>query len=149
MDELEKFRLNAEMVVQQMRPLSGLPFDYDAESVEWLDGFINRQRTREDLNDAKFNGIVSCAGSYVGECIIRNYGGEWRRDENGWGVFFNDTNVAYPFNKTSKQFEFGEEDSIYYFYMTIPTLFGEGSPALEGKESPLNTKPKKPRWKFL
>lgn len=131
-----------------MRPLSGLAFDYDADSVEWLDGYINRQHAREDIDEETVNGMVSVLGSYLGECIRHTYGGEWRASEYGWGIFFDATNAVYPISKTRKQFENGEEDSIYGFFKMIPAVYGANSPLLEGQASPLNKEPKKPLWKF-
>jgi hypothetical protein len=147
-EELEKIRRNAELVVQQMSPVSGLAFDYDAESVEWLDGFINRQRAREEIDKETVESLISILGSYLGECLRRNFGGEWKASEYGWGIFFSERHATFPFSKTRKQFENGEEDSIYSFFELIPTMFGTGSPVLEGEESPLTVAPKKSRWKF-
>ena len=40
----EQIKANAELVIAQMRPLSGFAFGYDAQSVAWLDGYIERER---------------------------------------------------------------------------------------------------------
>jgi len=85
--------------------------------------------------------FVNVLGSYLGECIRRNYGGEWHADEYGWCIRFDEDNAVYPFSKTRKQLENGAEDSIYSFFTMIPIVFGEASPMLKGKPSPLTKKP--------
>jgi hypothetical protein len=39
------------------------PLGYDAESVAWLDGYIERQRVRRDLTTAAVNRMVDVLGS--------------------------------------------------------------------------------------
>ncbi len=134
-DEREGIRLNAELVAEQMRPLSGLAFDYDAASVEWLDGYIERQRENLAGNEATVNRLVSVLGSYLGECIRRVYGGEWRRGEQGIGVYFTETVAAFPFNKMQKQFANGSGDSVYSFFRVIPALLRHESVGAEENAS--------------
>jgi len=112
-----------------------LKLKYNAESIKFLEGFIERNKANFNQEDAK--GLINSIGSFLGQCIIENYGGHWERDsETGIvAVDFDDKNKAFPFAKVSKQFENGLEDSIYSFYTIIPTIF-----KLD--------KMKKPWWKF-
>jgi hypothetical protein len=144
MDMREMILKNAELTVEQMRPVSGLAFNYDAESVEWVDGYINRQRERPQMDAEMIDVLVDVLGSYLGECVRRTYGGEWLEDKYGWCIRFNAENGVYPFSKTRKQLEKGPEESIYSFFTMIPIVFGEESPLLRGKPSPIATEPKKP-----
>ncbi|HEX8476527.1 MAG TPA: hypothetical protein VF666_21195 [Pyrinomonadaceae bacterium] len=122
----EIFAKQAALLISTLSKDGVVNLGYDNESVEWVDGFVERQRLREDENLA--GGLTNIIGAYLGECIIHNYGGEWRSeaDEGGetWGVFFDDGNAAFPFAKVHKQFLNGAEDSIYSFYRTIPVVFG-------------------------
>jgi hypothetical protein len=65
--------------------------------------------------------LVQLIGSYLGECVIHCYGGVWRWREGDWGVFFNDSNAAFPFIKVRKQFHSGIDDgeSILGFFDAI------------------------------
>src|SRR5215510_9277367 len=104
------------MVVEQFSALSGLErFGFDAPSVEWIDGFIERQRVRDDVSPEFAGKMVSVLGSYLGECIIRSYGGHWVFADDGWRVEFDQKNAVYPFAKVEKQFANGRDggDSIY------------------------------------
>jgi hypothetical protein len=119
----------AETVRQQLN------LEYNGDSVKFIEGFI--ERNKSNLSKEEINGLINSLGSFLGQCIIKNYGGHWQADEdNGTvAVVFDDNNKAYPFAKVSKQFENGLEDSVYSFYSLIPTVF-----RLDKK--------KKPWWKF-
>ena len=77
-----QIRRNASEVVHLCQGLSWSGFYYDAESVLWLDGFINDVRTRTDLEEDP-EPLVPLFGAYLGEAIIQNFGGEWGVDERG------------------------------------------------------------------
>ena len=112
-----------------------LNLKYDADSVKFIEGFIERNKGNFEKEEGK--GLINSLGSFLGQCIIENYGGQWQLDnETGFvAVAFDDKNKAYPFAKVSKQFENGLEDSVYSFYTVIPSIFKIG-------------KKKKPWWKF-
>jgi hypothetical protein len=122
--ELAGIRANADLVVEKLGPSSDVePFGFDEASLEWLDGFIERQREREDATPVFVDRMINILGSYLGECIIRSYGGRWSRGEEGWRVELDAKNAAFPFAKVRKQFENGEEDSVYSFFTLIPLVF--------------------------
>ena len=129
---LQHIRANADMVVEQFGASSGLErFGFDAPSVEWLEGFIERQRIRDDVSPEFVRKMVSVLGSYLGECIIRSYGGHWAVGEDGWRVEFDEKNAAFPFAKVQKQFANGIEagDSVYSFFTAIPLVFRRMGPS--------------------
>ena len=142
----EMIRANAELVVKQLRQASGLDdFGYNAESVEWLDGFIERQRARPEFADeGAAEGMTQTLGSFVGECVIACHGGEWREMDGSWAVDFGGGNAAYPFNKVRKHFANGAQDSVLSWFETIPVIF---APRVEA--TPEQSPPKKrPWWKL-
>ena len=112
MEELVKL---AEMVKAQMK------IEYNAEGVKYLEGFIERQKG--NFSGDQITGLVNSCGSFLGQCIIVNYGGKWHKGEYGVGIMFDDKNIVYPFNKTRKQFEGDLPDSIYAMYTMIPSVF--------------------------
>jgi hypothetical protein len=127
---LAGIRANAEMVVEQFGGSSGLdPFGFDAPSVQWVDGFIERQRVREDVGPEFAGKMVSVLGSYLGECIIRSYGGKWSVGEEGWRVELDEKNAVFPFAKVEKQFKNGAEDGIHGFFTAIPLVFPALAPS--------------------
>ncbi len=142
MTPLEMIRANAELVVGQLREASGMEnFGYNAESVEWLDGFIERQRVRPGFDAATAGRMSQTLGSFVGECVISCYGGEWREQEGSWAIDFGGGNAVFPFNKVGKQLLNGAEDSVRGWFETIPVIF-----ALQTDPPP--PPKKKPWWKL-
>lgn len=64
----EKIRANAQLVVDRFSQLSELEasFGYNRESVKWLDGFIERERSRRDINSVGRAKLAQVLGSYLG-----------------------------------------------------------------------------------
>jgi hypothetical protein len=111
MTPTEKIRANAELVVGQLRQASGMEdFGYNAESVAWLDGFTDRQRARPGFGGEAAGRMSQTLGSFLGECVIRCYGGEWQEQEGTWAVAFDGGHAVFPFNKVRKQFDHGAGD---------------------------------------
>jgi hypothetical protein len=94
---------------------------YDEKSVEFLDNFINESGAK--YNEKQKEKLIDFLGSFLGECIRRNYGGRWEIINNDSAVRFDEKNAVFPFNKIKKQFENGAEDSILSFYQVIPLVF--------------------------
>lgn len=112
------------MVVEQLRPLSDIDFGYTRESVEWLEGYIERLRNSGQFDDPQMkNRLTSVFGSFLGECVVRCYGGRWKQHDGVWCVAFDDDNSVFPFAKVAKQIEYGLEDGIASFFNVIPTIF--------------------------
>jgi len=128
-NQIESIKKNADLVIKQFSPLSGIEFGLNRDSVEWVEGFIERQRAREDFDLKNSERLIDVLGSFLGECIIANSGGEWRESEtHGLGVGFPDGNFCYPFNKVGKMFRNGLAggDSILGFYDTTVDFIAKG-----------------------
>jgi hypothetical protein len=119
----ETIRSNAQLVIDTFRSRSDLGerFGYNRESVAWVERFIEGERLRSDLSTDALTKLIQIIASYLGECVIHNYGGEWRYSEGTWGVFFDDLNAVFPFNTVQKQFEHGIDGgkSIVTFFDLI------------------------------
>ena len=143
MTDLDKLRANAELVIQNLREVSEIEnFGYNAESVAWVAGFIERQRLRPDLDKAALDRLSTNLGCYLGECVIACFGGEWQLVQGSWAITFDADNAAFPFSKVQKQFANGREggDSIQGWFEVIPELFA--------KVWQPQQRQKKPWWKF-
>jgi hypothetical protein len=137
----EHIKANAELVLQQLRQLRGVDSGYTQESVEWLEGYIERLRQSAEVGDDETkNTLISVFGSFLGECIARSYGGTWRQHEGVWCVAFNNDNMAFPFAKVAKQIDYGLEDGIASFFKAIPIVFEDVALAEPST-------PNKPWWK--
>lgn len=121
MSMVEKLRDNAALVVSIAREQLDEEVGYDESGVEWLDGYIQRQHEQGDPKNRR--GLVSTLGSYLGECIVHSFGGEWANADGTWCIRFDDRNAAYPFAKVAKHLEDGEGESVLSFFTLIPKLF--------------------------
>jgi hypothetical protein len=124
----EQIRANAELTISMLREVSPVPdFGYNAESVEWLQGYIEHARTQPEFSSdgSKLEHLVSNLGSYLGQCVIVCFGGEWQLLDGGWAIAFDAANAVFPFNKVRKQFKNGIEggDGIYGWFTMIPAVF--------------------------
>ena len=129
LDQIDLIKKNAQLVIETFDPLSGIDFGLNRESVEWIEGFIERQRAREDFDLDNSGRLVDVLGSFLGESIIANAGGEWGVSEaHGLGVSFGEGSFCFPFNKVKKAFRDGLEggDSILWFYDLNVDLISDG-----------------------
>ena len=118
----EKLRLNAGMIIENLSQHAGFTLGFNEESVAYIDGFIERQRASEGFEPG---GLINTIGSFLGECMCKELGGEWKMQSNGQlAVEFSSGNAAFPFNKVEKHFANGAEDSILSFYQSTAVLFG-------------------------
>lgn len=129
----ETFRILEGRLISILAEKLDVHLKHDTESVRYLDGYI--ERNRGVIHQPE--GIVNLIGSFLGECMIANYGGRWvEHPEAGWGVQFDTGFTAFPFNKVGKRFRpDGQADSIVSFYTVIPVLL-EQERAKKGKSEP-------------
>lgn len=127
-ERLEMIRANAEFAVREMAGLCGDDFGYNAASVAWAEGFLERQRPGAAADNAR--GIVNILGSYLGEAIIAAVpGARWAEDQSGsLGILFPSGDMAFPFAKVEKQLAGGLEggESILSFYNTTVNYVAAG-----------------------
>ncbi len=114
----EKIAANAAKVMETFSE-HGLAFD--SRSVEWIDGYVERNREGWDADTRDHLGSI--LGSFLGECIRHNFGGSWEMTENGLAIMFTSGNGVFPFNKINKHIANGTDDSIRGFYDSITVLF--------------------------
>ena len=118
MDSPPQITSDVELAIERLGALTDFEFGLDARSVEWVDGFILRQRERPGFDLDEVGGLVGVLGSFLGECIVAATDGHWHRDAetDQWCVRFPSGDQAYPYTKVWKCFEHGAEDSIASFY---------------------------------
>lgn len=129
---------------------SQLNLEYDTKSVKFIEEFIERQRNNFDREQRQ--GLINSIGSFIGQCIIKNYGGHWLVDQDTQTVCIalDDNNKILPFAKTAKQFENGIEDSVYLFYTVIQVVFKPGitKGTTENVQQTSSPASSKKWWKF-
>ena len=70
----DNIKANAALMVETIKEVSGVTLDYDQNSIAWAEGYIERQRTRLDAKSKE--SLISVIGSFLGECIKKEHGGE-------------------------------------------------------------------------
>lgn len=122
----EKLKANSELLIRTIHEKLNIRLDYNAEGVEYVDGYI--ERIRLNRSPETFGTLSSVFGSYVGECIRHEFGGEWKMIDGEWGIAFDDHNAAFPITKARKQLHNGHSggDSVYSLYTSIAAFFHEG-----------------------
>ncbi|MFI6815931.1 hypothetical protein ACIBG7_26235 [Nonomuraea sp. NPDC050328] len=124
-DQLRRIQANVDLFIAQCAPASDHDFGLDRASVEWVDGFVERQRAR--LAPGELGALPSVVGCFLGACLVEATPGRWARDEEqGWGIEFPSGNWAFPISKARKQFEEGPGDSILAFYDMTLALVRDG-----------------------
>jgi len=119
----QKLRLNADLIIEHLSQHAGFDLAFDERSVEWIDGFIERQRNREDFDLEAADSLAQKLGSFLGECMCAELSGQWKQLDEGIAVVFSDGNAAFPLTKVRKQFANGSDDSIVSFYRSAAVLF--------------------------
>ena len=89
-------REDAQLVIDVIGEKEAVQLDYSAESVRWLDDYIERHRAQLDASDKSL--LQEKFGAYLGESIRHNFGGRWTRDSQGeWTIVFDEQRQASPF----------------------------------------------------
>lgn len=121
-ETLEAIARNRDLVIAQFGPVSEIAgFGLNAESVGWIEGFIERQRERGPPGN-----LVSVLGSFIGEAIIAATGGRWDEQDGRLGVLFPCGDACFPFAKVAKQFDHGLGDSVLSFYDVAVQFVAKG-----------------------
>ncbi|GAA3042104.1 hypothetical protein [Streptosporangium longisporum] len=128
-EELSLIKENVDLAIEELGPLSDVDFGLNRESVEWVEGFIERQRSRPGFDPEGSRGLISVLGSFLGECIVAATGGRWDwSDDHGWGVVLPEGSTIFPFSKVEKQFRGGleEGESVAGFYQVVVEVIATG-----------------------
>jgi len=112
------FRENAELLIEQMQK-HGVALIYNEKSVVWLNDHITH--IKYEFPEDTIDKLVMIFGSFLGECIRFNHGGEWIVMHNQWSIGFTKEFYVFPFYKVSKHFD-SDHESILEFYRRIPMV---------------------------
>lgn len=104
--------------------VSGYKADYSLESMKEIDRFFDEQNTPTGILSKNRGQILFALGSYIGQTVIKLYGGKWITDDNDpegemkIAVNLDNGSTIWPVMKSMKRYTNGQEDSIYdYVYV--------------------------------
>ena len=102
--------------------VSGYNADYSLESMKELDRFFDEQSGEGGILSRNRGQIIFAVSSYIGETVIRLYGGKWSgSDEINMSVELNNGTIIFPTQKVMKRYQNGSEDSIYAYVYVLGT----------------------------
>lgn len=108
---------------------AGYKLDFTLDSMREVDRFFDEQNKAGGiLNPQNRGSIMFALGSYIGETVIKLYGGEWITDDDDPQGETNITvktakgTLLSPVQRCIKRLLNGEEDSIYAYIYAISTV---------------------------
>lgn len=120
----DDIRSASEWVVRALN-VSGYNADYSLESMKEIDRFFDEQSGEDGIISRNRGQIIFALASYIGETVIRLYGGKWGgSDEVNMSVELDGGTVIFPTQRAMKRYQNGSEDSIYAYVYVL------GSPAV-------------------
>src|SRR5215467_4092384 len=105
-DLRDEFKRLARDLVDTFRRDLDVTLNYDDESLEYLDGYIARNRDAiREKTGGKYNGLVNVIGAFLGECIIANTEDSGSRVTKARGESFLRTAAPlFPLPKCTRHF---------------------------------------------
>ncbi|MCM1524556.1 MAG: hypothetical protein NC120_08885 [Ruminococcus sp.] len=117
---------NACAWVENALNVSGYKADYTLESMKEIDRFIEEQSGEDGIITKHGRGrIIFALGCYVGETVIRLYGGKWHTDDSdpagevNASVELDGGAVIFPIQRVMKRYQNGSEDGIYAYVWVL------------------------------
>lgn len=119
----QDIKASCEWVIRALNSF-GYKADYTLESMKEVDRFFDEQNTPDGILSNNRGQILFALASYIGETVIKLYGGKWVIDENNpnneinMAVPTNSGTVLWPAKRCMRRYTNGAEDSIYaYVYV--------------------------------
>jgi len=130
---LSDIKKSTEWIINALNS-SGYKVDMNIASLKELDRFFN-EHMDDDLNKPKQGGLLSekmgqrlfAIGSFIGEVIIKEYGGEWITNDNDKQGEINITvklpngSILMPVIRVMKRCKEGLENDIYNYVVITCT----------------------------
>lgn len=115
---------SCEWIITALRA-SGYNVDYNLESMKEVDRFFDEQSGEGGIITPERRGkIIFSVASYIGETIIKLYGGKWITDDKdpmgeiNIAVKLDNGTTLFPAQRVMKRYQNGKEDGIYaYVYV--------------------------------
>ena len=107
---------------------SGYAVDYTIDSMKEIDRFIDEQHVPGGFIDKNRGQVLFALASYIGQTVIKIYGGEWITNDNDpqgelkISIKLPNGFLMWPAQKCIKRCQLGAEESIYSYIRAIETL---------------------------
>ena len=120
----QDIKASCEWVIRALNS-SGYKADYTLDSMKEVDRFFDEQNTPDGILSKNRGQILFALASYIGETVIKLYGGKWVIDEDdpnnevNMAVQTSSGTVLWPAKRCMKRYTNGAEDSIYAYVYTL------------------------------
>lgn len=100
---------------------SGYQADHSLESLREIDRFFDEQGGPGGMLSEQRGQRLFGLGAYIGDVLIRTYGGHWIADDHdpqgelNVAVELDDSSVVWPVQRAIKRYSNGPEDGIYIY----------------------------------
>ena len=124
---LQDIHTHSDWIVKALNS-SGYTVDYTIDSMKEIDRFIDEQNIPGGLIYNNRGQIIFALASYIGQTVIKVYGGEWITDDNdpkgelNIAIKLPNGFTMWPAQKCIKRCQLGQEESIYSYIRAISTL---------------------------
>lgn len=135
-EEIERSRLAmmvdevVERMVAKLEEGIVAELDYTEESLQWLDGMIDTGFSRsEPPDDVVLEALVMDWGSYLGQMILENLGGEWYFRQPLWHSSIHFASMGaecFPYHRVAKRFLLGRDESVSQYYQALVDVLTAG-----------------------
>ena len=104
---------------------SGYQADHTLESLKEIDRFFDEQSSPGGLLSEQRGQRIFGLGAYIGDVLIRTYGGHWITDDQdpqgelNVAVRLDDGSMVWPVQRAIKRYQSGPEDGIYIYGVAI------------------------------
>ena len=116
-----EFQEDAQLVIDVFSEKEHVLLDYSAESVSWLDNYIDEHRA--ELNDGDKLLLQEKFGAFLGESILSNFGGRWIQSGNDhWMIVFGETEKTSPFELIAEHLD--HHTALSHKFQHIPDQIG-------------------------
>ncbi len=117
--ESSELREDAELVIEVLSEKEDIVLDYSADSVSWLESYIDEHRAKLDAGDKSV--LREKLGAFLGESIRYNFGGRWVKDAEGsWMIVFDEDHQASPFDIVGEHLD--QQASLSQAFEHLPDL---------------------------
>jgi hypothetical protein len=127
----EEIASNSDLVRSRIGQLAKVELACDAAGVCWLSSYIDERH--DTWSPEMVNNLVDTLGSYFGECLRKEFGGQWYKVDGHVELRINSERSCFPFEMLRKHIENSPADSILDSFENISGALKASDPSGSNK----------------
>jgi len=123
--QLKELRRVSNLFIRGIEETFGRKLNHDRASLEQLDGIV--QEGWAGQPPEKLDEVISSFGTFLGESLIKVFGGNWVQSENQaeFAVQLSNGAFVFPYSKMDKRLRNGMQDSISFYLRVLDREAGK------------------------